>query len=40
MLAEIVRNFVRRHGHRDFTMHRLRHTVATALVNDGHLLQA
>lgn len=40
VLAELFRNFVRRHDHGDVTLHRLRHTVATALVTDGHLLQA
>ncbi len=32
--------FVRRHGHADVCLHRLRHTVATVLVADGLLLQA
>ncbi len=32
--------FVRRHGHHDVCLHRLRHTVATVLVSEGHLLQA
>lgn len=32
--------FVRRHGHDDVCLHRLRHTVATVLVSEGHLLQA
>lgn len=32
--------FTRRHGHGDVTLHRLRHTVATALVDAGKLLRA
>jgi len=32
--------FVRRHGHGDVCLHRLRHTVATVLVSQGQLLQA
>lgn len=32
--------FVRQHGHSEVCLHRLRHTVATILVADGHLLQA
>ena len=40
VLADLFRAFARRHGHGDVTLHRLRHTVATVLVADGHLLQA
>lgn len=32
--------FTRRHGHGDVTLHRLRHTVAAALVDHGKLLRA
>jgi len=32
--------FARRHGYDDVCLHRLRHTVATVLVSEGHLLQA
>ena len=32
--------FTRRHGHGDVTLHRLRHTVATLLVDHGKLLRA
>jgi len=40
VLAELFRAFARRHGHGEVTLHGLRHTVATALVVEGHLLQA
>ncbi len=40
VLADLFRAFVRRHAHGEVTLHGLRHTVATALVADGHLLQA
>jgi integrase len=40
VLAELFRSFTRRHDHGEVTLHRLRHTVATVLVADGHLLQA
>lgn len=39
-LGHWFQTFVRRHGHRDVCLHRLRHTVATVLVADGQLLQA
>ena len=39
-LAELFRAFTRRHAHGEVTPHGLRHTVATALVVEGHLLQA
>jgi integrase len=32
--------FTRQHGHGDVTLHRLRHTVATTLVDHGKLLRA
>lgn len=40
VLAELFRDFARRHDHGEVTLHRLRHTVATVLVTEGHLLQA
>ena len=40
MLGQWFTRFVRRHGHDGVCLHRLRHTVATVLVADGHLLQA
>jgi integrase len=40
VLAELFREFARRHGHGEVTLHRLRHTVATVLVTHGKLLQA
>jgi len=33
-------DFTRRHGHGEVTLHRLRHTVATVLVEHGRLLRA
>lgn len=39
-LSHWFHNFVRRHGHDGVCLHALRHTVATVLVADGHLLQA
>lgn len=39
-LAGLFRQFARRHEHGEVTLHRLRHTVATVLVAEGHLLQA
>ncbi|MBW3640294.1 MAG: tyrosine-type recombinase/integrase [Actinobacteria bacterium] len=39
-LGHWFQTFVRRHGHPDVCLHRLRHTVATALVADGQLMQA
>jgi integrase len=39
-LGHWFQTFVRRHGHFDVCLHRLRHTVATVLVADGQLLQA
>lgn len=39
-LGHWFQTFVRRHGHPDVCLHRLRHTVATVLVADGQLLQA
>jgi len=40
VLAGLFRDFTRRHDHGEVTLHGLRHTVATVLVSDGHLLQA
>ena len=40
VLAEQFRGFTRRHAHGEVTLHGLWHTVATALVIEGHLLQA
>lgn len=40
MLADLFRAFAHRHDDGNVTLHRLRHTVATVLVADGHLLQA
>lgn len=39
-LSHWFRDFVRQHGHAGVCLHALRHTVATTLVADGHLLQA
>lgn len=39
-LGHWFQTFVRRNGHPDVCLHRLRHTVATVLVADGQLLQA
>jgi len=39
-LGHAFSRFTRQHGHGDVTLHRLRHTVATVLVANGHLLHA
>lgn len=39
-LSHWFRDFVRDHGHDGVCLHALRHTVATVLVADGHVLQA
>ena len=40
LLGHWFRMFVYAHGHPGVCLHALRHTVATVLVSDGHLLQA
>lgn len=40
LFGPLVRGVVRRRGYPDVTLHRLRHSVATALVSRGDILQA
>lgn len=39
LMGHRFRSFVHAHGHPGVCLHALRHTVATVLVTDGHLLQ-